>query len=86
MKLAVFDNHRVAIVEGDQLYDVTAAVPGAGEGWPPVFMSRLIAGWADLRPKLLEVRRDARPVARAAVKLRAPVPFPGHVIAAPANY
>ena len=30
MKLAVFDDHRVGIVEGDVVYDVTDAVPGAG--------------------------------------------------------
>ncbi len=86
MKLTVFDEHRVAIVEGDQLYDVSDAVPGIDDGWPPVFMSRLIADWAHAAPRLLERRRSAKPIARSAVRLRAPIPFPGHVIAAPANY
>src|SRR4051812_28041746 len=79
MKLAVYDNHRVAVVEGDQLYDVTAAVPGTSDGWPPVFMSRLIAGWASVAPRIAEARRKATPLARSAVKLQSPVPFPGHV-------
>lgn len=86
MKLAVFDGHRVALVEGDDLYDVTVAVPGAGDGWPPVYMSRLIASWNELKPGLLEARRRAKPVPRGSVKLLAPIPLPGHVIAAPANY
>jgi len=86
MKLAVFDDNRVAIVEGDELFDVTDAVPGAADGWPPVFMSRLIADWTNLAPRLGDARRKAKPVSRKSVKLRAPVPFPGHVIAAPANY
>ncbi len=37
MKLAVFDDHRVGVVEGDQIFDVTDAVSGAGPGWPPVY-------------------------------------------------
>lgn len=86
MKLAVYDDNRVALVEGDQLYDVSDAVPGIAQGWPPVFMSRLIADWDNLAPRLIERRRAARPIARSAVRLRAPIPFPGHVIAAPANY
>lgn len=86
MKIAVYDDNRVGIVEGEDLYDVSAAVPGIGEGWPPVFMSRLIAGWPTLQPRVLEARRAANPVALGSVRLRAPVPFPGTVIAAPANY
>jgi 2-keto-4-pentenoate hydratase/2-oxohepta-3-ene-1,7-dioic acid hydratase in catechol pathway len=86
MKLAVYDSYRVAVVEGDSLFDVSEAVPGLSDGWPPVFMSRLIAGWAELEPRVLEARRHAKAIARSTVNLRAPLPFPGTVIAAPANY
>ena len=86
MKLAVYGEHRVAVVEEDLLYDVTAAVPGAGDGWPPVYMSRLIARWAECEPRIREQRAKAAPFERNQVKLLAPLPFPGTVIAAPANY
>ena len=90
MKLAVFqqggDAQRVAVVEDDLLYDVSAAVPGLADGWPPVFMSRLIAQWQAVRPRILAARAGAAAIPRAAVKLLAPVPFPGTLIAAPANY
>ncbi len=86
MKIAVFDDNRVGIVEGDALYDVSAVVPGVADGWPPVFMSRLIAGWAQLQPRILEARRAAKAISVDKVRLRAPLPFPGTVIAAPANY
>lgn len=86
MKLAVFDDNRVGVVEGESLYDVTVAAPGVADGWPPVFMSRLIADWQSLQPRVLEARRAAQPIPLGKVELRAPVPFPGTVIAAPANY
>ena len=86
MKLAVFSGHRVGIVEGDQLFDVTGAVPGAGPAWPPVYMSRLIADWATLGPRVAEARRGAKPVPLDSVALLPPNPCPVQVIAAPANY
>lgn len=86
MKLAVFDDHRVGIVDGGVVYDVTDAVPGAGPAWPPVYMNALIDNWEDLGPKLAEKRRAAKGVPFASVRLLAPNPCPVHVIAAPANY
>ncbi|WP_424139559.1 fumarylacetoacetate hydrolase family protein [Roseomonas chloroacetimidivorans] len=86
MKLAVFDNHRVGLVEGDELYDVTDVVPGASAAWPPVYMTRLIVDWAEMRPKLLEARETACRLSRGEVRLRSPMPFTGNIVAAPANY
>jgi 2-keto-4-pentenoate hydratase/2-oxohepta-3-ene-1,7-dioic acid hydratase in catechol pathway len=86
MKLAVFDDHRVGIVEGEVVYDVTDAVPGAGPGWPPMYMNARIANWTALGPKLAEKRRAAKGVPIASVTLLPPNPCPVHVIAAPANY
>ncbi len=86
MKLAVFNDHRVGLVEGDDLYDVTEAVPGVSDAWPPVYMTRLIADWDRVAPKLIEARRSATPRPIASVTLRAPMPFTGNIVAAPANY
>jgi 2-keto-4-pentenoate hydratase/2-oxohepta-3-ene-1,7-dioic acid hydratase in catechol pathway len=86
MKLAVFGNHRVGVVEGDQVYDVTAAVPGAGPAWPPMYMNALIARWDELAPRVAEQRRSAKGVPLSSVSLLPPNPCPVHVIAAPANY
>ncbi len=86
MKLAVFNDHRVGVVEGDTLFDVTDAVPGAGSAWPPMYMNSLIANWAALGPKLAEKRRAAKGLPLSSVSLLPPNPCPVHVIAAPANY
>jgi 2-keto-4-pentenoate hydratase/2-oxohepta-3-ene-1,7-dioic acid hydratase in catechol pathway len=86
MKLAVFGDHRVGVVEGDLIYDVTDAVPGAGPAWPPMYMNSLIANWGTLGPRLAEKRRTAKSAPLASVALLPPNPCPVHVIAAPANY
>lgn len=86
MKLAVFNAHRVGVVEGGQVFDVTGAVPGAGPAWPPMYMNALIANWGELAPRLAEMRRSAQGVPLSSVRLLPPNPCPVHVIAAPANY
>ena len=86
MKIAVFDDHRVGVVEGDHIYDVTSAVPDAGPAFPQVYMSRLINQWGERKAQVEAARRDAKPIALSSVVLRAPNPFPLHVVAAPVNY
>ena len=86
MKLAVFNDHRLAIVEGDDLYDVTEVIPTLGALWPPVFMQQVIANWGAMVPKLIATRQRAAAIPRASVTLRSPVPFTSNIVAAPANY
>jgi 2-keto-4-pentenoate hydratase/2-oxohepta-3-ene-1,7-dioic acid hydratase in catechol pathway len=86
VKLAVYDDYRVGVVEGDAVYDVTAAVPGASGAWPPVFINMLIDDWANAHARIVAARQSAAPTALASVSLLAPNPCPVHVVAAPANY
>lgn len=88
MKLALFNNNRLGLLEGDEIIDVTAALP-----WPhdedPV-----TAGWwralcrdFDVVADGIEAIRQAgerQPV--SAVQLRAPVLNPSKIIAAASNY
>jgi 2-keto-4-pentenoate hydratase/2-oxohepta-3-ene-1,7-dioic acid hydratase in catechol pathway len=86
VKIAVFDDYRVGIVEGDLIYDVTSAVPGASGDWPPVFMNTLIRDWSTQAPAIAAARAAATPRPLASVALLPPNPCPIHVVAAPANY
>lgn len=86
MKIAVFNDHRVGLVEDDLIYDVTDAVPDAGPEFPQVYMSRLIAQWKERRVDVLAARQRASGVPLDSVMLRTPNPFPLHVVAAPVNY
>ncbi len=86
MRLAVYDDYRVGLVEGDAIYDVTSAVSGASGRWPQTFMNALIADWAQAEPRIAAARAASRAVALASVTLLAPNPCPLHIVAAPANY
>jgi 2-keto-4-pentenoate hydratase/2-oxohepta-3-ene-1,7-dioic acid hydratase in catechol pathway len=86
MKLAVFDEYRVGVVEQDYVYDVTSAVPSASGVWPPVFINTLIADWPQALARVTAARADARPIPLASVTLLPPNPCPVHVVAAPGNY
>jgi 2-keto-4-pentenoate hydratase/2-oxohepta-3-ene-1,7-dioic acid hydratase in catechol pathway len=85
MKLAVFDDYRIGVVEGDSLYDVTAAVPEALSALR-VHVNWLIGNWQSALPKVLACREQARPVPLNSVKLLPPSPSPSHIFAVPANY
>ena len=86
MKLAVFDDYRIGVVEGEAVFDVSAALPEALRAWPPGLMNWLIANWEQVLPKVRSCRETAKPQPISAVKLLAPNPSPPHVFAAPANY
>jgi 2-keto-4-pentenoate hydratase/2-oxohepta-3-ene-1,7-dioic acid hydratase in catechol pathway len=86
MKLAVFNNQRLAIVEDELCFDVTAAISVLSDGWPPVFMSRLIANFREFEPRLRNARERAVPIPSVTLNLSSPVPYPGVIVAAPANY
>jgi 2-keto-4-pentenoate hydratase/2-oxohepta-3-ene-1,7-dioic acid hydratase in catechol pathway len=86
MKIAVFDDERVGLVEGDQLYDVTGAFPELLSGLPKQRINWLIAHWDAMAGALKAARQSARPIALSSVTLRAANPGAPHVFAAPANY
>lgn len=86
MKIAAFDDHRIGLVEGDLVFDVTAAVPAALEALPAQRINWLIAHWSEVQPALQAARAKATGRALAGVRLLPANPQPPHVFAAPANY
>lgn len=86
MKIAVFDDYRVGLVEDTQVFDVTAAFPEFLQGMPQQRVNWLISHWADMQGDIQKARATAAPLALDRVKLLPPNPAPGHVFAAPTNY
>jgi len=86
MKIACFDEHRIGIVEGDRLYDVTAAVPAALDMVPPQRLNWLIAHWSERLPAIRHARGSALGLPLDGVRWLPANPCPPHVFAAPANY
>jgi 2-keto-4-pentenoate hydratase/2-oxohepta-3-ene-1,7-dioic acid hydratase in catechol pathway len=85
VRLYVFDDDRLGVLgAGGVLIDITALV---GAGVPaPDRMTALIAQWTDLVPAVATAASAGRGTPLAEVRVRAPLPRPGKVIAAPVNY
>ncbi len=79
MKLGLFGGGRLGVLEPEGVYDVTALAP-SGLGGP---LAALIASGYPLEAEA--VRAQPR-IAAADVRWEAPLPRPGKIIGAPANY
>ena len=85
MKLVVFDDYKIGVLDDAGIHEVSGAVPFWRSGDMQA-MNRLIAGWSTLRPAIEAAAENAPAVAMSAVYLRPPVPAPTHLFAAPANF
>jgi len=87
MKICRYDEHRVGLVEGDTVRDVTPVLEALGPfTYPLPKYDPFIASLGSLKARIEEAARQAKPVALERVKLLAPVANPGKIIAAPVNY
>ncbi|WP_299536893.1 fumarylacetoacetate hydrolase family protein [uncultured Streptomyces sp.] len=86
MRLALFHDGRLGLVDGDDVVDVTERLAGPGPYGPagPLHrhIERLAEGHGPAAPDLDGCPR--RPLADTV--LEAPLPFPGKIIGAPVNY
>lgn len=91
MRLAVFNDFRVGLVEGSEVVDVTSLLPDHLDAWPELRINWLINHWTELRQPLHDALTHAaspdfarHPVEQ--VTLRAVNPAPRQVLALPANF
>ncbi len=87
MKMALFGELRLGVVDGDEIVDVSAALPGhdadpVTAGW----WRGLCRDFQRLRPGLEAAAAAATPVKLADVRLLAPVLNPSKIIACASNY
>lgn len=85
MRLVTFDDDRVGALRDGEVVDLSDLVEGQGI-WPPTSMLRLIGDLDALRPEIEKRLATAGGIARAEVRLRAPVQWPNKLIAFPTNY
>lgn len=87
MKICLFDDHRLGVIEGFEVVDVTAALATIGAPtWPLPAGDWVISNFDRLLPALRDVVRTARRFPLGSVKLLPPVANPGKIIGAPINY
>jgi len=84
MKIAVFDDCRIGVVNAGGIHDVSAAL-AAWQPNRPWMVNEFIERFDELRPAVLKLC-DEVPIPLADVRLRAPVPRPINFLAAPLNY
>ena len=87
MRLCRFDGHRLGVIEGDTVRDVSAALdvlPTAR--WPFPREDALIVHLDEVRSRIAAIRGTAVSHALSDVRLLSPVANPGKVCAAPVNY
>jgi 2-keto-4-pentenoate hydratase/2-oxohepta-3-ene-1,7-dioic acid hydratase in catechol pathway len=88
VKLALFDDHRLGVVTGDQIVDVTDALPWPHDADPVTagWWRRLCREFDAVRPALEEAAGAGRTRPVDAVRLRAPALNPSKIVACASNY
>ena len=87
MRICRFNNHRLGVLEGELIRDVTAVLEELpAVRYPLPSFDPFIADLARLAPKLAAAAAKGEKHAVSSVKLLSPVANPGKVIAAPVNY
>ncbi|HVV92584.1 MAG TPA: fumarylacetoacetate hydrolase family protein [Hyphomicrobiales bacterium] len=87
MRVAWFDDHRLGLVEGALVYDVTAALDRLPpQTYPGPWGDPLISHLGPMREAILAARLHAPTLAIDAVRFRSPVARPSKIIGTPVNY
>lgn len=85
MKIAIINDNRLAIVEEDLVYDVTESITWDTSNVQGS-LEHLMIHFAELRPQIETAMSSLQSISLKDVTLRAPVPKPSKLLAAPVNY
>lgn len=86
MQLVLFDDYKLGVLRGENVYDASAAVSGLGYHSPQEMMQMLIANWAQMEARVAEAAANAPGVPLISVHCRPPVPRPGQLVCLAGNY
>ena len=84
MKIVLYDDHKVGLLDDGHVVDVSAVVPSGAT--PQLTVEGLIANFASLRGPLERELERGKRVPLAGVRLRAPVPRPGKIVCMGGNF
>ncbi|OXR48822.1 2-hydroxyhepta-2,4-diene-1,7-dioate isomerase [Pusillimonas sp. T2] len=87
MKICRFNDNRLGVVQGDRVFDVTAALDVLPEiRYPAPTVDLLIANLDQVRARIDALLPSAEFHAVSSVSFLSPVANPGKIVAAPVNY
>jgi 2-keto-4-pentenoate hydratase/2-oxohepta-3-ene-1,7-dioic acid hydratase in catechol pathway len=86
MKLVLFDDFKLGVLQDDRILDASGAVQGLGYHTPQEMMQMVITQWATVRPQIEAAIAGQRGVAIGDVRIRPPLPRPGQLVCLAGNY
>ena len=86
MKLVLFNDYRLGVLQNGNVVDAMAALEGSHFHKPQDLIEGVIVRWEQLKPKLESAIQGKDGVPIDSVTLRAPVPRPPKLICAAVNY
>ena len=86
MKLALYEDYQLGVINGDRIVNAMSAVEGMSFRRPQDMMEEVIINWGEMRPRIKSAVDGQDGVALGSVRLRAPVPKPPKLICAAVNY
>ena len=86
MKIALFNGNRLGVLKGEQIIDVTAALPRWDNGYAPNWWLRLCHDFDEMRSCIETEAARGGGIPLSRVKLDAPVLCPQKIVAAASNY
>ena len=86
MKLALYDDFRLGVIEGDRIKDAMGALGGMSFRRPQDLIEEVILQWDEMQPKIQEAISGQEGLPLEGVRLRPPVPRPPKLICAALNY
>lgn len=86
MKLVLFDEFKLGVLQDDRILDASSAVQGLGYHTPQEMMQMVITQWATMRPQIEAAIRGQSGVAIGDVRIRPPLPRPGQLVCLAGNY
>ena len=86
MKLVLFNEYRLGVIQGHRVVDAMEALQGLQFRKPQDLIEEVITRWDELKPKIEAAVRGKEGVPLESVRLRPPVPKPTKLICAAVNY
>lgn len=86
MKLVLFDDFKLGVLQNDHILDASSAVKGLGYHTPQELMQMVIGQWSTLQPQIQQAIAGQSGVPLSQVRVRPPLPRPGQLVCLAGNY
>jgi len=86
MKIGFYNDFRPCIVKDDGVVDISDAMSALHVSSPQFLLEKIITNFNSLRPRLEVLQEKGTVIPMGEVRLRAPVPRPGKILAGQGNY